>query len=406
MSSAGALRRLPTLLFAQSGHANVISHVAASSRLINTWGADQRYGDSKGQRAGILAAATAALGIGAAAAVTTSAADAPTKIEVVADPYARPVEARPLPSNITLYQYEVCPYCCKVRAFLDYYKLPYTVIEVNPLTKGELKWSTYKKVPVVQLDEEIVADSSAIMSRLATDIAAARPAPPPPAAAAAAPASTSQPPAPAAKRSSSWSFWGSRGGDATAAPDVSGATDQAPAAAAAAAAAPAAAPGAPSTEALSEEIRWRKWVDEKLVKVLTANIYRNWDESVETFKYITEQTGWSWGAREVARWAGAVMMWQVGKRMPAKYGIEGDLRVALYDAANDFADNALRGRRFAGGDAPNLADLSAFGVLRAVRRTGAFRDLMAHSRLGPWFEAMDGEVGGSARINAGPGDSA
>lgn len=39
------------------------------------------------------------------------------------DPYQRPDEARPLPSRITLYQYEVCPYCCKVRAFLDYYKV-------------------------------------------------------------------------------------------------------------------------------------------------------------------------------------------------------------------------------------------------------------------------------------------
>jgi microsomal prostaglandin-E synthase 2 len=28
-----------------------------------------------------------------------------------------------LPKEITLYQYEVCPFCCKVKAFLDYYKV-------------------------------------------------------------------------------------------------------------------------------------------------------------------------------------------------------------------------------------------------------------------------------------------
>ncbi|PNH02244.1 Prostaglandin E synthase 2 [Tetrabaena socialis] len=124
-------------------------------------------------------------------------------------------------------------------------------------------------------------------------------------------------------------------------------------------------------------------------------------ESVETFLYITDQTSWGWGARELARWGGALMMWQVGKRMPKKYGIEGDLRVALYDTANDFVDNGLAGRRFAGGDAaPNLADLAAFGVLRATRQTGAFRDLMAHSRLGPWFAAMEEAVGPSARLAA------
>eukprot|EP00198_Chlamydomonas_reinhardtii_P011681 XP_001701018.1 glutathione S-transferase-related protein [Chlamydomonas reinhardtii] len=123
-------------------------------------------------------------------------------------------------------------------------------------------------------------------------------------------------------------------------------------------------------------------------------------ESVDTFKYITDQTGWSWGTREVARWAGAVMMWQIGKRMPAKYGIEGDLRVALYDTANDFVDGALAGgkKRFAGGERPNLADLAAFGVIRAVRQTGAFRDLMANSRIAPWFAAMEEAVGGSARV--------
>lgn len=53
-------------------------------------------------------------------------------------------------------------------------------------------------------------------------------------------------------------------------------------------------------------------------------------ESWATFRYVTEQTNWAWGVRELARASGAVLMWQVGKKMPAKYGIEGDLREALY----------------------------------------------------------------------------
>ncbi len=151
-------------------------------------------------------------------------------------------------------------------------QLPYTVIEVNPLTKGELRWSSsYKKVPVVKLDDEVVVDSSAIMSRLATDVAAARPAlaapsPAAPAAAAAAPA----PAAPPAKKSS-WSlFGGSKGSEGGAA--------EAPKEAAAVAGAKAGSKaGGMSAADLEHEVRWRKWVDEKLVKVLTANIYRNWE---------------------------------------------------------------------------------------------------------------------------------
>lgn len=40
-----------------------------------------------------------------------------------ADPYALPSATGHLPKDITLYQYEVCPFCCKVKAFLDYHKV-------------------------------------------------------------------------------------------------------------------------------------------------------------------------------------------------------------------------------------------------------------------------------------------
>ena len=100
-------------------------------------------------------------------------------------------------------------------------QLPYEVIEVNPLTKGELKWSSYRKVPVLKLDDDVVLDSSAIMSRLAVDAEAS--------------SSGGGP-------QKSW-----LGG------------------------------GKASAASVEEETRWRKWVDERLVKVLTANIYRNWE---------------------------------------------------------------------------------------------------------------------------------
>ena len=50
---------------------------------------------------------------------------------------------------LTLYQYATCPYCCKTRAFLDYYRVPYAVVEVNPLFRKEIKFSEYRKVPFV-----------------------------------------------------------------------------------------------------------------------------------------------------------------------------------------------------------------------------------------------------------------
>lgn len=70
-------------------------------------------------------------------------------------------------SQLTLYQYEVCPYCCKVKAFLDYHHVPYSCVEVSPLGKKELSFSDYKKVPVLLIDGEQLNDSPMIISELA-----------------------------------------------------------------------------------------------------------------------------------------------------------------------------------------------------------------------------------------------
>ncbi|TVU33966.1 hypothetical protein EJB05_15785 [Eragrostis curvula] len=71
-----------------------------------------------------------------------------------------------LPQNVVLYQYQACPFCNKVRAFLDYHDIPYKVVEVNPLSKKEIKWSDYKKVPILTVDGEQLVDSSEIINIL------------------------------------------------------------------------------------------------------------------------------------------------------------------------------------------------------------------------------------------------
>lgn len=55
--------------------------------------------------------------------------------------------------QLTLYQYKTCPFCSKVRAFLDFHALPYQVVEVNPVRRAEIKFSSYRKVPIVMAQE-------------------------------------------------------------------------------------------------------------------------------------------------------------------------------------------------------------------------------------------------------------
>lgn len=81
-------------------------------------------------------------------------------------PVLNPEEFSRLPK--TLYQYTTCPYCCKLKAFLDYYKVEYSMTEVNPLTKKEVKENGYGKVPQLQIgvNGPIIVDSNEIVKIL------------------------------------------------------------------------------------------------------------------------------------------------------------------------------------------------------------------------------------------------
>ena len=70
--------------------------------------------------------------------------------------------------SVTLYQYDVCPFCNKVKAFLDYHNIPYDVVEVNPLTKTEIKQfeHEWKKVPVLVVDGKATYNSCDIINEV------------------------------------------------------------------------------------------------------------------------------------------------------------------------------------------------------------------------------------------------
>ncbi|XP_059571580.1 prostaglandin E synthase 2 isoform X2 [Alligator mississippiensis] len=73
--------------------------------------------------------------------------------------------------QLTLYQYKTCPFCSKVRAFLDYHGLPYEIVEVNPVMRKEIKFSSYRKVPILLTNTGNslqLNDSSVIISAVKT----------------------------------------------------------------------------------------------------------------------------------------------------------------------------------------------------------------------------------------------
>ncbi|KAF7829557.1 prostaglandin E synthase 2-like [Senna tora] len=231
-----------------------------------------------------------------------------------------------LPKDVVLYQYEACPFCNKVKAFLDFYDIPYKIVEVNPINKKEIKWSDYKKVPIVTVDGEQMVDSSDIIDKLL-------------------------------KRMH---------------PDYDLNAD--------------------------EEKRWRGWVDNHLVHVLSPNIYRTVPEALESFDYITTRGNFSFFERLTAKYSGAAIMYLVSKKLKKKHNIT-DERAALYGAAEQWVD-ALKGRKFLGESNPNLADLAVFGVLRPIRHLKSGRDMVEHTRIGRWYSEMEQAVGQCSSIDA------
>ncbi|KAL1318410.1 hypothetical protein HN51_070724 [Arachis hypogaea] len=262
--------------------------------------------------------------LGVAGALATAVATTSAYQEVFAK---EPPPPEALPNDVVLYQYEACPFCNKVKAYLDYYDIPYKVVEVNPLSKKEIKWSEYKKVPILMVDGEQLNDSSAIIDMLGEKIMSKKKA----------------------------------GED-------------------------------------DEETKWRRWVDNHLVHVLSPNIYRNTSEALESFDYITSNGNFSFTEKITVKYAGAAAMYFVSKNLKKKYNIT-DERAALYEAAETWVD-ALNGREFLGGSKPNLADLAVFGVLRPIRYLRSGKDMVEHTRIGDWYSRMESVVGESARVNA------
>ena len=51
--------------------------------------------------------------------------------------------------QLTLFQYRTCPFCCKVRSYLDARGISYEIVEVDAVLRQAIKWSGYKKVPIL-----------------------------------------------------------------------------------------------------------------------------------------------------------------------------------------------------------------------------------------------------------------
>lgn len=227
--------------------------------------------------------------------------------------------------DILLYQYEVCPFCNKVRAYLDYHNIPYRVVEVDPLRKTELKHlsADYRKVPIAFVNGEQVNGSGNVIDTVNALMH----------------------------------------GD--------------------------------KAQLNTEEQRWLKWLDDHFIHLIAPNIYRTAGESLQTFNYIADNAKFSAFQRSTIRYTGALAMYFVGRKKKKQYNIE-DERLAMHEALREWT-NAIRdgGGKFLGGsNSPSVADLSIYGVLKAIATFDAFAEIIEKNpELHEWYGRTQAAVG-------------
>ncbi|KAK2719328.1 prostaglandin E synthase 2-like [Artemia franciscana] len=274
--------------------------------------------------------------------------------------------------KLVLYQYQPCPFCTKVRAFLDYYGFAYEVVEVNPVMRTEVKWSNYKKVPIVIAKVadgyQQLVDSSLIISVLQSLLYDKN-----------------------MKLEDLLKFY----------PMVEFVED-----------------GTKNTEIMNkyflmlqdslpkgktkedivEERKWRRWADSTLVHQLSPNVYRTWEEALQAFKYFSMAGDWEnifpdW-QRQIVIYVGALAMYFVGKRLKKRHNLRDDVRQSLYEEVNIWL-KALqkKGTPFMGGNAPDLGDLAVYGCLNSIEGCKAFQDLLVNTKIRHWYENMRNAIG-------------
>lgn len=221
----------------------------------------------------------------------------------------------------TIYQYEACPFCWKVRALMDYKGIPYSTVEVHPLNKKEIAFSKdYKKVPILVDDEgKQVRESNDIMRHL----------------------ELRYPDKPVFEK---------------------------------------------EDDRRSKEKKWMDWCDQSLVRALPPVIYQSLGKAIGAFDYITKCSKFSWVQQRVIKYAGAFVMTMVAKKSAKAQGIDepqGHLKQLI-----DELGQGLNGDKFLGQGKPNAADLSIYGVLKAVEQLPAFDIIRKQPKVLRWYEGM------------------
>ena len=241
-------------------------------------------------------------------------------------PQEAKVIERVLNGKPTMYGFKTCPFCWKVRALLRYKNIEFEEVEVNPMNKKEIAWSsTWKKVPIyVEKDGTQVNNSNEILHWINKTYGEGD-----------------------KFQIESYSWNGDKGEN-------------------------------------QEQDKWMDFSNEILGKSIVAVIYRTFKTSRHALRYVTEIDKFSKFSTWKSVWIGGIIMRMVGKSRAKMFerNPEENLQYQL-----DIMSDGISGTYF-GGENPNGADFANFGILRSMQGLNGFDIVKNHKEVSKWYTNM------------------
>jgi len=243
---------------------------------------------------------------------------------------------------LELFRYTTCPYCAKVKAFLDFYGVPHDTIEVEPMFKSQIGESKYKKLPQLRFGGQggaYLVDSDAIIDTLAQSVGAG-----------------SQLQDPEVLRLRSW-----------------------------------------VRESLVRHITLN--INLSLVDAWRGYAYIDAFDTIPAVNKIFLKVVGAPVMYLVAKYKTRPTLIKAGE-----LGVGEDERTVFHRQVDRYVSeaNISDKKLFHGGSKPDLADLEVYGVLQSVRGHQVYDDLWHSTNIAPWLARMDRETGKAAYTPAVP----
>lgn len=133
--------------------------------------------------------------------------------------------------------------------------------------------------------------------------------------------------------------------------------------------------------------KWMEWVDLHMSKATIPILYGSLISALKTTTRVSKLENFGFFSKRLYAWAGFPIMWGI----IAKKRVKKDGRTPKklwHDLLTEFTDE-FNGKRFFGGDSPNLVDLAAFGYVRSISLYPQFSQIEEHTSGMDWYRSVE-----------------